>query len=100
MSRLWPLLIGFGLWALGFVTLYGLQALGCLYGWPMAMHRLALAGVALATLGALGLTLLLLLRDRLPIAPPMRRTGIIATGAAVVASVLNFFPLAFVSICI
>lgn len=100
MSRLWPLIIGFTIWSLGFVSLYGLQALGCLYGWPDPMHRVVLGAVALATLAALALTLLLLVRGQQPLSPWVRRAGIIATCAAAAASVLTFFPLAFVSICI
>ena len=34
------LVAGFTVWSVGFVALYGLQALGCAYGWPT--HRAVL----------------------------------------------------------
>src|SRR5690606_26201296 len=39
-SELIELVAGFAIWAVGFVVLYALQALGCVYGWPW--HRVLL----------------------------------------------------------
>ncbi|UXN74058.1 hypothetical protein N8D56_01650 [Devosia sp. A8/3-2] len=50
-SALLLLFAGFSLWALAFVMLYALQALGCAYGWPQ--HRLILVGAYLLALLAM-----------------------------------------------
>jgi hypothetical protein len=91
------LLAGFALWAIAFVTLYALQALGCAYDWPN--HRLILGVVAAAFV--IGMAWLAWqtphwVEGSTTIGLAARWTNI----AAVVASILMFFPALFVSICI
>lgn len=99
--RLWPLLTGFGIWSLGFVALYALQALGCVWHWPESAHRLALLTIWLVTLALLALWLM---HQRHSGAGEgdtlLRRCAMLATLAAIAASVLTFFPLVFTSLCI
>lgn len=92
------LVAGFTIWSGAFVLLYGLQALGCAYGWPY--HRLVLIAAYAVSLTPLGWLAL-----RHPY-----RTGEPATGlsvaalwanrAAFVTGVLVFLPVVFVSMCV
>ena len=96
---LWRLLISFSIWALAFVALYAVQALGCQWGWPEGLHRTVLASIWVATAVALGVVLVVLSRGR-GIEPRLRLAGIGLTWAALAATALAYFPLAFVSVCI
>lgn len=96
---LWPLLIGLGIWSVGFVLLYALQALGCVWSWPEGPHRLVLVAAWLATLGVLGGTLLFQRRSARP-DRAIERAGIIATIVAIAATVVTFAPATFASLCL
>ncbi|KKB83699.1 hypothetical protein VW29_13460 [Devosia limi DSM 17137] len=100
IGKLWPLLIGFCIWAAAFVGLYGLQALGCVWGWPEALHRGVLVGVCVFTLAVL--LVLLRWQFRAYTANPVAidRAGLWLTVAAILASVVIFVPSLFLSLCV
>ena len=92
------LVAGFTVWSVGFVALYGLQALGCAYGWPTHRAVLILAyGILLAVLAV-------------PAFWPLRSDGeasatlsvaaLWANRAALGAGVLVFLPVTFTSTCV
>ncbi|MCW5721064.1 MAG: hypothetical protein KIS86_07975 [Devosia sp.] len=97
---LWPLLAGFSLWALAFIGLYAVQALGCVWSWPEGPHRGALVTIWLATLVVLGALLVFQARKRGPGKTPASMMGIAATIAAIAATIVTFFPVLFSSLCL
>lgn len=99
MRGLAPLLSGFAIWALAFVALYALQALGCAWGWPEGAHRTALVSMWLTTIGGLAM-LLLAQRKRATPEGALRRSGTIITLAAIAATVATYFPVTFVALCL
>lgn len=103
MNRtLWPLLASYGIWAVAFVVIYAVQALGCAWAWPPIEHRVALLAIYLGTLIILALLLIKQVRDarhQEPI-PRLQRATIIATASAIAASAITFAPTLFASACI
>lgn len=95
-----PLLTGFAIWALAFVALYALQALGCAWGWPAGAHRTALVCLWLATLGSL--VMLLLAQKKRPgdADRPMHREGLTITLVATAATMVTYFPVTFITLCL
>ncbi len=53
-SRLWLLVVGFGIWCSALVVMYGFHAIGCTFGWSTYLLRLGLCMALLAHLAALG----------------------------------------------
>jgi hypothetical protein len=53
-ARLALITVGFTLWASAFVAIYGLNAVGCQFGWHSGVQRAALVLVLAAHLGLLG----------------------------------------------
>ena len=95
MNRaLWPMLIGFSLWALAFTGLYALQHLGCFWGWDPALHRALLVVGYLATLALLAALLVGQLRLG------TTRMGVMLTAAALAASAITFAPILAVTACV
>lgn len=100
------LLAGFGLWALAFVHLYGMQALGCRLGWnevglvgALSLHRLVLVALFVAYLAG-QFALYLAMRRRLTAATGF--TYRIATDlafAAFGASIFCFSGVLWLSPC-
>ena len=89
------LVAGFTVWSVGFVVLYGLQALGCAYGW--SNHRLWLILAYLTTLVPLAwLVWRPLDADR---NSTLSVAALWANRAALGAGILTFLPVTFVSIC-
>lgn len=97
---LWHLLAGFTLWAIAFVVLYSLQALGCIWAWPEPVHRATLIALWAVTLAGMVCILAIQLRRRDGARPLMATMGIVATVAALAATVLSFFPVTFSTLCI
>jgi hypothetical protein len=94
---LW-LAAGFTVWAVAFVVIYTIQALGCAYGWSFAFHR----GLLVAAFAAhVALILWMILR-----APRGRERRFLSDvtlwtlWAALVATVFTYAPAFFVSACI
>lgn len=103
IARLWPLLVGFTLWALAFVLLYALQYFGCRFGWDPAVHRTVLVVAYLASIAVVGATLALQVirvRDSRAGAMTIERAGCGASIAALVATVLTFGPTLLASACL
>lgn len=98
--RLWPLLAGFVIWAVAFVVLYAVQALGCAWGWPPAVHRGVLLAIWSLTVGLLGATLYRQWRRQPGENAAMRQARVLATAAAIAATLATFFPASFVSLCL
>lgn len=97
-SALMLLVAGFTLWSGAFVLLYGVQALGCAYGWPH--HRLVLIATYLASLAPLG-WLAFWRPDRS--GEPQTTLSLAArwaNRAAFGAGVLVFLPVTFTSLCV
>lgn len=92
------LVAGFTIWAVAFVALYALQALGCAAGWG-AWHRPVLVGGYLASL--LPLAALSLGRGEASEEPasPLSVAALWANRAALGAGVLVFLPVTFASLC-
>lgn len=102
IRHLWPLLIGFSLWAMAFTALYTVQYLGCYLGWAPQAHRLALvAGAAIAIAVSVGvLVVQIAYFRRLGQATTfMHRVGIGATVAAIAATIITFAPVFLASAC-
>lgn len=99
IRTLWPLLIGFAIWGLAFGALYGVQALGCVWGWPHGLHRAVLATIWIVTLAGLGVVLLVVSRGH-GVEARLKPSAVWLTWAAIAATVLAYFPLAFVSVCL
>lgn len=98
------LLAGFAIWALTFVALYGLHAVGCSAGW----QQLSLGPVNALRLGLVGTWLLCLLALALLVfrrigsvrrGEALARISLWATSAATVAALLTFAPLLVVRLC-
>lgn len=103
IRHLWPLLVGFTLWALAFILLYALQYLGCYLGWAPDIHRVALVVAYAFSLAALAGALKLqigLLRRRGSAATSLDRIGIGASIAALAATAITFGPTLLASACI
>jgi hypothetical protein len=99
MTRgLFPLLAGFTLWTLAFVFLYTLQALGCVWGWPDSIHRASLVGMWVVTLGGLGL--FWFFQSRRADRNVIERAGLVATVAAIGATIVTYFPVTFATLCL
>ncbi|KQN71542.1 hypothetical protein [Devosia sp. Leaf64] len=92
------LIAGFTVWSLAFVVLYGLQALGCAYGWPN--HRWLLIGAYVASLIPLAwLAMGKPVREGEP-TTTLSIAALWANRAALGAGILVFLPVTFVSACI
>lgn len=95
-ALLW-LIAGFTVWSIGFGVLYGLQALGCAYGW--SNHRMWL----IIAYGATLLPLAWLAMQRPNKAgegeTSLSKSALWANRAAFVAGVLTFLPVTFASLC-
>jgi hypothetical protein len=52
-ARMLWLVAGFTVWASAFIALYTIQALGCAFDWPFAVHRGVLGAVFAAHLAAI-----------------------------------------------
>lgn len=100
IGKLWPLLLGFCIWALAFIGLYGLQALGCIWGWPDMLHRGVLMSIWVLTLAMLLALLRWQLRGHTANRGAIDRAGLWLTFAAIFASVVIFAPSLFLSLCI
>lgn len=102
MNRaLWPILTGFCLWAIAFIALYGLQYLGCYFGWDTATHRAALIaayGVTVALLAGL-LTLQIVSMRRRKSVTAIERIGLGTSIAAFASSAIVFAPTLVISAC-
>lgn len=96
ITKLWPLMIGFTIWSVGFVALYAVQALGCVWLWPEPRHRLALMAMAASTLVLLVATFVWLVRTR---QDPLTPAALALTVAAIATAVLTFAPVVFTTIC-
>ncbi|SEP64224.1 hypothetical protein SAMN05428969_0273 [Devosia sp. YR412] len=99
IAKLWPLLIGFTIWAVAFVALYAMQALGCTWAWQPSWHRLILVATMLATMAALSGMLVLQLR-RAKLAPStIERAGVTLTATTLPITLVMFAPVTFLSLC-
>lgn len=101
IRHLWPLLVGFSVWAVAFVGIYWLQYLGCLHGWEPSDHRTSL----IVFYGAAVIALVLLLmfqiaRERRLKAKVFDRLGSAATVSALAATVVTLAPTLVASACI
>ncbi|MDI6025196.1 hypothetical protein QBK99_03075 [Corticibacterium sp. UT-5YL-CI-8] len=102
IRHLWPLLIGFSVWALAFTALYAVQYLGCYLGWAPQAHRVTLvAGAAIAIAVSVGVLVLQIAHVRRlgPASTFMHRVGIGATVAAIAAAIITFAPVLLASAC-
>jgi hypothetical protein len=99
IRNLWPLLIGFTIWAAAFLILYILQALGCVWGWEPLWHRTILIAVTFATIGLLAGTLAVQLRRSGINSSKIEWVGKIMTAISLPTTVFIFAPVAFLSIC-
>jgi len=101
IRHLWPIGIGFSLWALAFVVLYGLQHLGCRMDWDMGKHRSALVAAYGVATAALILALLLQIKmARRQQATALDKVGLAATATALAAAVVIFSPVLVASMCV
>lgn len=91
-------LAGFVAWAVLFCLLYGMQGLGCAWGWTPASHRLFLGGIWVGGLVAGAATLLLARRAELP-TRGWRFVAVATNVAALVSIAWSGFPVLFASLC-
>lgn len=98
--RLLVLVAGFTLWASAFLLLYGVNAVGCAFEWPRALHRGALLSLVLLHTGALGwMTFHCWRRWRSQRAAFVESVGLGVTIAALAATLLTFTPSLLLSLC-
>ena len=104
-SRLWWLAAGFGVWCSALVFLYALQAVGCVFAWPVGTLRLSLVVVFLAHLVVIGWMWRNLAKATLD--PAIGQIGgflhaaIVWTAiAAFVATIVTFGPPLFLTTCV
>lgn len=106
MRGLVPILAGFSAWAVGFVLLYGINALGCAAGWhlmggePFTLQRLLLMVLFLATLASIALIWLAFRRSDGAGEGFVKTVARWSTVAAFAASVFTFVPVFALSTCI
>ena len=103
-SPLFHLIAGFALWAVAFIALYALQALGCRYGWgavsfgPIDLHRavlIAAYGLVLASA-----SVLVIYASRRPSTGFLSDIGRYLNLAALVASAVIFAATLGASTCL
>lgn len=95
-----PRLIGYTIWAGAFGALYGVQALGCVWQWPEALHRFSLIIMWLATLATLGaISWVQWKRAGNSTEHAEHRADFLITLAATGATVVTFFPVTFATLC-
>jgi hypothetical protein len=95
-AALWLILAGFIVWSVGFVLLYGLQALGCEYGWDKHRQWLILAyGLVVLALGWIAWH-----TQKVRTGSGLGTTALWANRAALGAGLLTFLPVTFASTCI
>ncbi|MBJ6988759.1 MULTISPECIES: hypothetical protein [unclassified Devosia] len=96
---LFLLIAGFTVWALAFIALYAIQALGCVYNWGGAHRAMLIAAYAISVLA---LTAMALLTPKLtdPSMPTLSQSAIWANWAALFSGVLVFLPVTFASTCV
>ena len=103
-SPLFHLIAGFALWAVAFIALYALQALGCRYGWgavdlgPIDLHRAVL--VAAYGLVLASASVLVIYAWRRPSLGFLSDIGRYLNLAALVASAVIFAATLGVSTCV
>lgn len=92
------LIAGFTVWSFAFVGLYGLQALGCAFGW--SQHRLILIVAFIVSLLPLGWLSLQKPHGENEPATSLGVSALWANRAALAAGILVFLPVTFASACI
>lgn len=94
--ELLELFAGFGIWAAGFIVLYALQALGCVYGWPW--HRVIL--VFAYAICLVPLALLAVRRGQVSVSTtPLGVAALWANRAALASGTIVFMPVTFATLC-
>jgi hypothetical protein len=99
IRNLWPLLIGFTIWAVAFLAIYSIQALGCAWSWDPWWHRAVLVAAGLATILCLAATLAMQLRWIGSKASTIERAGTILTATALPIALVTFLPVGFLALC-
>ncbi|WP_421950157.1 hypothetical protein [Pelagibacterium sp.] len=100
------IVIGFALWGAAFVTLYAVNAIGCAFGWPPALQRGVIVGLAVAASGTMiAVTVWSAGHWRKAAnagrpAPSLARIGALGSAAALGATIFVFVPSVFVSMCV
>ena len=101
--RLLLLVAGFTLWAGAFLSLYGVNAVGCAFAWPRPLHRGILLSLLVLHLGALGWMAFRCWRRRRSQqdarAAFVESVGLGVTIAALTATLLTFAPSLVLSPC-
>jgi hypothetical protein len=97
VHMLW-LAAGFVLWSSAFIALYGIQAVGCAYDWPLVLHRAALGLVLVAHLAALGLLIAKAPRERER--QFLADVTVWTLWAALAATVLTYSPALALTACL
>lgn len=100
IRNLWPLLLGFTIWAVAFLVIYSAQALGCVWNWDPAWHRTVLIAIVAVTLVVLTVALIRQLAIQKSGPSPIQTAGVTLTSVSIIAAVLTFSPVLFVAICI
>jgi hypothetical protein len=94
---LW-LAAGFTIWAVAFVVLYTIQALGCAFDWPLLAHRGALALALAAHLA--GLAGLVARARRGEAGDFLHVVTLWTLWAALVSTALTYAPALFLTACV
>ncbi|WP_026481187.1 hypothetical protein [Ahrensia sp. 13_GOM-1096m] len=92
------LIAGFTVWTLGFITLYGLQSLGCAYEWYA--QRTILIGTYIVILMPLIWLALRPHEFKNHQEKVLSISALWANRAALASAILIFFPITFASTCI
>ncbi len=104
--RLLLLAVGFAIWASALVTLYGVHAVGCAFGWPPALLRGSLVTLLAIHIVALAWIIVRHLRrhrssqDAPRPIPFIEYVGVGAAIAALAATLFTFAPSFILSQCV
>ncbi len=96
MKELWLLIAGFIVWAVAFVAIYALQAVGCAIGLDAGILRALLIGAVVVALCIGAVPLWLVLRRR---GAALRLAAVLCGVAALISTALTFSAVVWAGVC-
>jgi hypothetical protein len=97
-ARMLWLVTGFTVWATAFIALYTIQAVGCAFEWPFAVHRGVLGAVLAAHLAVIAWLIAKAPRD--PGREFLSTVAVFTLWAALVSTVVTYGPALLLRACL